>query len=172
MMLREWILGLVVLVIGSPTVFGQCAGGWRPRPTTRPAIVFRPICAAPAAYAAPVVPHWSQTVYAGPTYVVHQTVGANDAGAFLARLNAWRARHGRHPIGWDATLAAYAASNSWAGHQPGSTGGAAQCWASHRSLVAALDAWIASPAHASILLNASVAVGASPCPSGSTCNAR
>lgn len=163
MRFREWILAIVFTSIGGSTVFGQCVGGWCPRPSARRVVVYQ----RPTVVYVPVVQAVPRAVATPQAWAAP----ANDAGAFLARLNAWRARHGRHPIGWDATLAAYAASNAGV-HAPGSSGGAAQCWASHRSLVAALDAWIASPAHASILLNASVAVGASPCPSGSTCNAR
>lgn len=91
--------------------------------------------------------------------------------AFLSSLNAWRARYGRGPVGWDANLAAYAATNAGV-HQPGSSGGASQCWASTRSYLGALGMWQASPAHARILLGATSAVGVSVCPSGVTCNAR
>ena len=95
----------------------------------------------------------------------------SDTGSFLAALNQWRAAHGRGPLAWDAGLAAHAASNAGV-HQPGSNGGAGQCWAGVASLDVALRMWFASPAHASILLNASTSVGASLCPSGATCNAR
>ena len=95
----------------------------------------------------------------------------SEAGSFLAALNQWRAAHGRGPLAWDAGLAAYAASNAGI-HQPGTSGGAGQCWAGVANLDVALRMWFASPPHASILLNASTSVGASICPSGATCNAR
>ena len=95
----------------------------------------------------------------------------SDAGSFLAALNQWRAAHGRGPLAWDAGLASHAATNAGI-HQPGSNGGAGQCWAGVANLDVALRMWFASPAHASILLNASTSVGASLCPSGATCNAR
>lgn len=100
-----------------------------------------------------------------------QAHAMGDAGGFLATLNQWRAAHGRGPLAWDAGLAAHAASNAGI-HQPGTNGGAGQCWAGVASLDVALRMWFASPAHASILLNASTSVGASLCPSGATCNAR
>ena len=95
----------------------------------------------------------------------------HDAGSFLAALNQWRAAHGRGPLAWDAGLAALAARNAGI-HQPGTNGGAGQCWAGVDNLDVALRMWFASPRHASILLNASTSVGASLCPSGATCNAR
>ena len=95
---------------------------------------------------------------------------SSDAASFLASLNAWRALHGRPAASWDAGLAAYAALNSGV-HQPGTNGGGGQCWASAGSLTHALAQWIASPAHAAILLTGNV-VGASLCPSGTTANVR
>lgn len=94
-----------------------------------------------------------------------------ESTLFLMALNAWRAQHGRGPLRWDAGLAAHAASNRGV-HDPGSMGGARQCWAGTSSLMAALGMWQGSSAHASILLNATSVIGASRCPSGSTANAR
>jgi hypothetical protein len=117
-------------------------------------------CPAPAAvYAVP-------QAYPGPQV----SAAGGEAGVFLASLNGWRAMNGRGPVGWDSTLAAYAATNGGV-HAPGSSGGGSQTWAPTPSLTRALSMWIASPAHAAILLNA-VTVGASPCATGSTCNAR
>lgn len=93
-----------------------------------------------------------------------------EAGTFLARLNAWRAAHGRGPVGWSDQLAARAATNT-AQHAPHSMAGSGQCWAGTTSLTQSLEMWKASPPHAHILLSARSAVGASPCPSGATCNA-
>jgi len=93
--------------------------------------------------------------------------------AFLQALNAHRARNGRGPVGWDSNLAATAATNNIAGHAPHSMRGAAgQCWASGTGYLSALQRWIASPSHNAILLNATSAVGCSPCPSGMTLNTR
>lgn len=105
------------------------------------------------------------------TTSVRNTLASSQEGQFLAVLNQWRASHGRHPIGWDQNLANYAATNNGV-HAPHSNGGAAQCWASPKDLMASLHMWFASPAHASILLNANTAIGASICPTGCTANAR
>lgn len=129
----------------------------------RPAVVYR--------YAAPVYPSGPRVVVAPqPQPTVTQATVADEAAAFLAALNAWRAAHGRHPIGWDASLASWAAANT--GIHTVRAPSSSQCWAGTRSLTVALRMWQASPPHAAILLNATVAVGASPCPSGATCNAR
>lgn len=152
----------------------QCRSGYCRRPPARffryhstplfgPAIVYqRPIVSTPAATPQSVA---SPAVFATPR--------SSEAGAFLGALNAWRARHGRGPVVWDATLEAYAAVNSVAGHGANSRApGSGQCWASDASLLGALAAWQQSPSHAAILLGATVSVGASRCPSGTTCNAR
>lgn len=89
----------------------------------------------------------------------------------LSLINNWRAQLGRGPVGWDANLAYYASLNSSI-HQPGTSGGGMQCWAGVADLVSAFHMWVASPPHAAILLNATSAIGASLCPSGSTLNAR
>jgi hypothetical protein len=128
----------------------------------RPRVAYRYSARGCAAPAPAVVP-------ADKLFGVTQAGG--EAGAFLAALNQWRAACGRGPVGWDATLAAYASRNSGF-HSPGSSGGASQCWAQTGSLMRALGQWVDSPPHAAILLNAAVAVGASRCPSGMTCNAR
>lgn len=106
-----------------------------------------------------------------PVAAVQPAVLADGPAAFLASLNAWRASQGRSPVGWDATLAWYAARNN-AVHAPGSSGGGAQCWAGVGSYLQALSMWKASSPHAAILLGARSAVGASTCPTGLTCNAR
>jgi uncharacterized protein YkwD len=121
------------------------------------------------------------TTYTQPVYVQPYTPlvatpapaygSTAEQAAFLAELNAVRARHGRGPLAWDPTLAAYAASNAGI-HQPGTNGGAGQCWSGLRSPVAALRQWLASPAHLAILLSARSSVGCSVCPSGCTANAR
>src|SRR4051812_19990599 len=71
------------------------------------------------------------------TRVSTVAVAGDESGAFLAALNAWRGQHGRGPVGWDPGLAASAATNN-AVHAPGSSGGAAQCWAPTGSLSQAL----------------------------------
>lgn len=101
-----------------------------------------------------------------PQYTVQ-----DSPAAFLAALNAWRAQHGRGPVGWDSNLAAWASRNTGI-HAPGSSGGAAQCWAGTRGYLAALRMWQTSGPHAAILLSATTAIGVSPCPTGMTCNAR
>lgn len=102
-----------------------------------------------------------------PTCAV--AVGGGPAD-FMASLNSWRAANGRSPAAWDGNLAAFAATNAGV-HQPGSSGGGAQTWAPTADLGSALGMWVRSPPHAAILLNATV-VGASVCPSGTTCNGR
>lgn len=99
------------------------------------------------------------------------TLEPDGPSAFLALLNSARAQVGRPALAWDATLAAYAASNA-ATHMPGSSGGAAQCWAGSRSYVQAFHQWRSSPAHWAILVNATTSVGVAPCPTGITLNAR
>jgi uncharacterized protein YkwD len=89
----------------------------------------------------------------------------------LSLINNWRATAGRGPVGWDSSLAYFASLNSGV-HQPGTNGGGMQCWASPRDLIASFYMWVNSPPHAAILLNASTAIGAAICPSGSTLNAR
>jgi uncharacterized protein YkwD len=86
-------------------------------------------------------------------------------------VNAERARNGRGPLAWSASLAGYAASNGGV-HQPGSSGGAGQCWSSTADPVVAVRQWLASPPHRAILLGASAETGMSRCASGMTCNAR
>lgn len=98
------------------------------------------------------------------------TVGVGPGG-FLASLNAWRAQVGRPPLAWDASLAAAAASNTGV-HAPGSSKGVSQVWAPTSDFDQAMAMWLASPRHLQILYGASQAVGASPCPTGITCNAR
>lgn len=98
-------------------------------------------------------------------------VTADSPAAFLAQLNAERARWGRPPLAWDATLAAYASANTGV-HQPGTSGGAAQCWSGLRSYTGALRQWLASPPHRAILLGATRSIGCALCPSGTTANAR
>jgi uncharacterized protein YkwD len=98
-------------------------------------------------------------------------VGGDDAATFLVLVNDARARIGRPALAWDATLAAFAATNA-AIHMPGSSGGAGQCWAGTRSYRQAFSQWMNSPAHYSILMSATYSVGVSTCPSGTTCNAR
>lgn len=144
-----------------------CTGGYCPRPPG-PVVYYRP-APAPLAY----VPVY-QAPAPQPAYrpAPAQVGVADEAAAFLSALNQWRSWHGRPPLAWDSALAWYASTNGWAGHQPGSTGGAAQCWSSTHSLLTSLELWKRSPAHAAILLGATVSVGAAPCPSGATCNAR
>lgn len=110
-------------------------------------------------------------VQPSPQAVPLGQVQGDDAGAFLAMLNQARAQAGRPALAWDATLAAYAATNA-AVHMPGSSGGAAQCWASSRSFVQAFHQWRASPAHWAILMGATTSVGVAPCATGLTANAR
>jgi uncharacterized protein YkwD len=110
---------------------------------------------------------------AGLTYpVYYQAAPAEDSpAAFMVLLNDARARAGRPALAWDATLAAYAATNA-AIHMPGSSGGAGQCWAQTRSYRHAFAMWAASPAHWQILMNARSSVGVALCPTGVTANAR
>ena len=141
----------------------RCGGAsvvWRARVR-----VYASTCVAPVVIPAPA-PAPATTPQAVAPATAAAPVGDGPA-AFLASLNLWRSWYGRGPVGWDAGLAALAASN--AGVHDGT---ANQCWSSSPSLMTSLRMWQGSPAHAAILLGATVAVGASPCPSGATCNAR
>lgn len=116
---------------------------------------------------------YTQTTQATFTQTTVSSGGPHSTAGFLPTLNAWRARHGRGPVGWDQGLAAYAATNNLAGHAPCSVApGSSQCWAGVGDETQALYMWFNSPSHASILLNATTSVGVSRCPSGTTCNAR
>lgn len=155
--MRRLLIALALLAI--PATSDAC---WRCRRQCQPA---RPAVTYQWTYATP------QAVSATPQAVTYQATVTDEAGAFLASLNAWRAAYGRHPLSWDYSLAAYAASNAGV-HAPGTSGGASQAWAGTTSLMSALQMWQSSPAHAAILLNATTSVGASMCPSGVTCNSR
>jgi hypothetical protein len=154
----RFVILILAAILATPTTSSAC---WRchRRPVRRP--VCRPC--RPVA----VVPTLSPAPQPTPQTAVSQWSAGDEAGAFLAALNQWRAWHGRHPVSWDANLAAWAATN--AGVHDGRP---MQCWSGQRSLLASLRAWEASPAHAAILLTATVAVGAAPCPSGATANCR
>jgi uncharacterized protein YkwD len=115
-------------------------------------------------------PLW-QAQPAAPPLATPQTASQGDYGAALAIVNAERARNGRGPLAWSASLAGYAASNGGV-HQPGSSGGAGQCWAGVSDPVQAVRMWLNSPPHRAILLGASGECGLSRCPSGMTANAR
>lgn len=106
-----------------------------------------------------------------PAVPTPQAAVQGDCGAALAMVNAERARHGRGPLRWSASLAGYAAANAGV-HQPGTSGGAGQCWAGSSDPVQAVSQWLASPPHRAILMQASTECGISRCPSGTTANAR
>lgn len=112
-------------------------------------------------------------VYQVPTYAVQAPVAPASPHSYTAldAVNRLRAAYGRPPLAWDAALAAYASRNNGI-HAPGSSGGAGQCWAGVSDPVAAVGMWAHSPAHLSIILNATQCVGVSPCPTGCTLNAR
>jgi uncharacterized protein YkwD len=136
---------------------GYCRLGWFRRPS-------RTTCL--AALAHPFAP--PAVVPSGPAT---PTVQAGDYAAALGLINAERARLGRGPLAWSATLASFAATNAGV-HQPGSSGGAGQCWAGVFDPVHAARMWLASPPHWSILMGASAECGISRCPTGCTANAR
>jgi uncharacterized protein YkwD len=98
------------------------------------------------------------------------TVAGDGYGAALAAVNGWRAMMGRGPLAWSPDLAGWAARN--VGVHGVIAPGAGQCWASVSDPVAAVRMWIASPAHAAILLNATQTIGISVSPGGMTANAR
>lgn len=125
--------------------------------------------AATPVYPVPQAP--SKATPIGVMPVPQSAIQGDGPSAFLALLNSARAQVGRPALVWDATLAAYAASNA-ATHMPGSSGGAAQCWAGSRSYVQAFHQWRASPAHRAILMSATTSVGVSACASGVTANCR
>ena len=155
---------LLLLILATPTTTVHACGLCRRRPC-RPTQV-RLLYQRPAPVAYGIAPAAIAPAPVQSTAPVQWTP-TDEAGAFLASLNLWRAAYGRHPVSWDATLAAYAARN--AGIHDGTPN---QCWSSTNSLMASLELWKSSPAHAAILLSATVAVGAAPCPSGCTVNAR
>jgi uncharacterized protein YkwD len=111
----------------------------------------------------------AQVTYAYPAPVPAYT--ADSPATFMALVNQARAQIGRPALVWDATLAAYAATNAGI-HMPGSSGGASQCWAGVRSYYQAFHMWRNSPAHWNILMGASSSIGVAPCPTGMTANCR
>lgn len=90
---------------------------------------------------------------------------------FLNLVNNWRLQNGRSSLSWDSNLAYYASLNTGV-HNPGTNGGAMQCWSGTQNLISSFYMWINSGPHASILLNATSAIGAAICPSGATANCR
>lgn len=98
------------------------------------------------------------------------TVAGDGYGAALAAVNGWRAMMGRGPLAWSPDLAGWAARN--VGVHGVMAPGAAQCQAWCSDPVAAVRMWIASPAHASILLNATQVIGIGASAGGFTANAR
>lgn len=103
---------------------------------------------------------------ASPT--VLPTGGGYDAA--LAAVNGWRLAHGRGPLAWSPDLAGWASRN--AGVHGVMAPGASQCQAWCSDPVTAVRQWIASPAHASILLNATQVIGIGASAGGFTANAR
>jgi hypothetical protein len=91
-----------------------------------------PVCLTGACPTALTYPVYYRPAVASPA--------EDSPSAFLGLLNAARAQAGRPALAWDATLAAYAASNA-AIHMPGSSGGAGQCWAGCRSYRQAFGMW-------------------------------
>ena len=167
-MLTKRLSALVLACLVASPSYARCHGRPFFRHRVRVARVVAPRPSPQVMGAGLATPQASpQVVYESRTVTTYST----DAGAFLSQLNQWRARNGRGPLQWDGNLASYAASNTGV-HAPGSSGGGSQCWSGYSSLTQSLSLWIASPAHASILLNANVSVGASACPSGSTANCR
>lgn len=154
------MLASAVLTVTAASAYGQCPGRSYRQPSY--AMYQRPVYPVQAVPKVAAVP-----VRAVAPTVQYQVQVQDGPAAFLAGLNAWRASRGIGPVGWDAGLAARAAGNRWV--HDGTPG---QCWSSSSSLMHSLRLWQASPAHAAILLSATVAVGASPCPSGATCNVR
>jgi hypothetical protein len=108
---------------------------------------------------------------AGQYRVVVQPQVNSHEQEFLNLVNNWRSQNGRPPVGWDSNLAYYASLNTGI-HNPGTNGGGMQCWASPQNLISSFYMWINSGPHASILLNATSAIGAAICPSGATANCR
>jgi hypothetical protein len=152
----RFMILILAAVLATPTTSSAC---WRchRRPVRRP--VCRPC--------RPVAPVPTLAPQATPQTAVGQWSAGDEAAVFLSALNQYRAAYGRHPVSWDANLAAWAATNAGVHNGP-----FAQCSNPDHSLMRSLRAWQASPAHAAIILSATVAVGASPCPSGATLNCR
>lgn len=160
----------VMLLLAASRAEAQCASG---------------VCYAPAARYAPAAPSFAWPYRAAPrvtytqayspapptAYAAPATPEGGGALAALAVINAERARYGRGPLAWSASLAAYASTNSGV-HAPGSNGGAGQCWAGVGDAVQAAYMWLNSPPHRAILLGAQSECGISSCPTGMTANAR
>jgi uncharacterized protein YkwD len=102
------------------------------------------------------------------------TVAGGGYDAALAAVNGWRAMMGRPPLAWSPDLAGWAARNVIAGGNFHTVlaPGAGQVAANTGDPVAAVRMWLASPAHAAILLNATGVIGISASPGGMTANAR
>lgn len=168
---RRIAFAVTLLLAASASAEAQCASG---------------VCYAPAARYAPAAPAFAWPYRAAPratytqayspapppSYAAPALPAAGDALAALSVINAERARYGRGPLAWSASLAAYASTNNIQGHAPGSTGGAGQCWAGVGSAVQAAYMWLNSPPHRAILMGAQSECGISSCPTGMTANAR
>lgn len=160
---------LVTVALSALLVVASAALSPAQCPTCRPSAA--PVVRLDGRPAGLVYPVYRQAapVLASPSSPV--PAAADSPAAFMALLNQARAASGRPPLAWDANLAAYAATNAGI-HQPGSSGGAGQCWAGVRSYREAFRLWAASPPHWAILMGARSSVGVAICPTGITANAR
>lgn len=150
------VCGLFALLLASGPVLAQCANG---RCYTQP--VYRVMV---PAQTAPVI----QGVSYAPTYAAPT---ADSPATFLALLNAARAQAGRPPLAWDQNAANLAATNAGIHTRSSMLPYGGQCWYGGSGYTAAFYAWMASPAHRAILMNATRAVGVARCPTGITADA-
>lgn len=120
----------------------ETEAGWRCRARRRPRCQPAPMAAPAYAQASPVAP------------------SSADPGSFVAWINSVRSRSGLRPVAWSQDMAADAAQNSARGFGHFFMGRARRQNAGVGQLGAVESAWLASPAHASAILDPSItAVG-------------
>ena len=153
------LAALVLLAFGTSMTFAQSC----PVRCAAPATAYQPryvqpryiVPAAQYRAPAPVASYQAPAVYASASY-------QGDPYGFLSWLNAYRARHGRAPVSWDANLANWAAQNSAAQSRRGLghwvMGPARRQNSAMGSFAQIGPMWAASPPHNAALLDPTVTV--------------
>jgi hypothetical protein len=144
-MYRRLILSLVAtMALVSHVLTLEAEAGWRHR-RCRPAPMRQ-------ARPAPVHtdPYRSAPIHTAPPS------GARDPGGFLVWINSVRASSGLGAVAWSDDLAADASRNSATGFGHHFMGRARRQNAGQGPLGAVQSAWLASPAHASAILDPSI----------------
>ena len=159
--MRKLILATALLSLATPSE--AC---WRCRCRQTPSRIA--YAARGEAPAVPVVPSYVPTPNVAPAPSWGVSVPSySDA---LAVLNEARALRGLGPLGWDASLAAWAASNTGVHGVMAPRASQVQAWCGDP--VTAARQWLASPAHLSLILSATTSVGIGQSAGGFTANLR